>query len=105
MRFLVRFLSFILLAAAVVAAGFDSIRSVARAAPDLMPLGKVWADLSPQSFDWLAQAVAVGPQTERMQKALTWLLLQPAFAVLAALALLLWMLAWRRKTAAGRFAA
>lgn len=105
MRFLVRFSSFVVLAAAVVAAAFDSIRSVARSAPDLMPLGKVWADFSPQSFDWLAQAVAQGPQAERMQKALTWLLLQPAFAVLATLALLLWILAWRRKPAAGRFAA
>lgn len=105
MRFVLRFCSLVLLVAAVVAAVFDSIRSVARAAPDFMPLGKAWAYLNPESFDWVAQAVTAAPQAERLQKALTWLLLQPAFVVMAVLALTIWMVAWQKRAAAGRFAA
>lgn len=105
MRFLLRAISLIALALAVIAGVIDAIKSVAASQVVISPLGAVWFGLSPDTLN-LAQAVIqrnVHPYL--WDPVVQWILLQPAWAVFLVLSLFFYLIAWRRPKPAGRFAA
>ncbi|WP_085031443.1 hypothetical protein [Ensifer aridi] len=105
MRLLIRFASLLAVAAAVLAGTVDSIQSVAASEPVMTSLSDGIAALGPDALNWIQalQRTDAGPAV--WLTALHWLFLQPAFAVFLTIALLLWMAGYRKKPAAGRFAA
>ncbi|WP_018235278.1 hypothetical protein [Ensifer sp. BR816] len=105
MRLLLRFASFLALTAAVLAGTIDSIQSVAASEPVLTPLADGIALLGSDALNWVQslQRTDAGPAI--WLTALHWVFMQPAFAVLLVIALLLWMAGYKKKPAAGRFAA
>ncbi|MBP1851731.1 hypothetical protein [Rhizobium halophytocola] len=104
-RFVFRLLSLWSLVVAVAAAVMDSIETVAASGLVMTSLGSAWAEISPSSLfaaeellrDKLPPFLSV-PFRE-------WLLPQPAFGVFLILALLFWMIGYRKPNPAGRFAA
>ena len=105
LRFLFRFLSLVALCIAIVAGVLDSIASVSASEAVVTPLGIAWIELSPDTLSTVSDAVqrAWGPKAWGF--AIRWLLPLPAFAVFLALSLLLWMIGYKRRRPAGRFAA
>ncbi len=104
-RFLFRFLSLVALCIAVGAGILDSIASVSASEVMVTPLGIAWLELSPDTLSVVSDTVqrAWGPQAWGF--AIRWLLPLPAFAVFLALSLMLWMIGYKRRSPAGRFAA
>jgi hypothetical protein len=105
MRFLLRFFSLISLAVATIAGTIDSIQSVAESTVVMTSLGDAWKSLSPSTLEKLQFLVSPENGGRILNPAIEWILVQPAFAVLLAVALLMWVTAYRRMPAAGRFAA
>jgi hypothetical protein len=105
MRFLLRFFSLVSLAVATIAGTIDSIRSVAESTVAMTSLGDAWKSLSPLTLEKLQSLVSAENGGRIFNPAVEWILIQPAFAVFLAVALLLWIMAYRRVPAAGRFAA
>ncbi|OJF91508.1 hypothetical protein [Pararhizobium antarcticum] len=105
MRFLLRVLSFLLLVTGVLVASVDAIQSVSASDVVLTPLGVALASVGPDASDTIQSLEKLQADPMPWSVASRWLLLQPAFAVLLGGAFLLWMLAYRRPAAAGRFAA
>lgn len=105
MRLLLRFASFLALVAAALAGTIDSVQSVAASEPVMTPLAEVAVAFGQDAVDWVQslQRTQAGPAI--WLAALHWLFMQPAFAVFLIVALLLWMAGYRKKPAAGRFAA
>ncbi|AUX74806.1 MULTISPECIES: hypothetical protein [Sinorhizobium] len=105
MRLLLRFASFVALMAAVLAGTIDSIQSVAASEPVLTPLAEGIGLLGPDALNWVQslQRTDAGPAI--WLTALHWIFMQPAFAVMVVVALVLWMAGYKKKPAAGRFAA
>ncbi|MCB1384183.1 MAG: hypothetical protein KDJ73_14895 [Notoacmeibacter sp.] len=102
--FIFRLFSLALLALACILAVLDASRSVAAGETILTPLGKSWFELSPDTLN-LAQATI-----QRHVAAFLWdpvilaLLKLPGFAVFGFLALLFYMIGYRRRRRiAGRF--
>ena len=105
MRFLLRFASFLALVAGVLVASVDAIQSVSASQPVLTSLATALS--------------AGGPSTQSLVEALErphaggafwdpvirWSLQQPAFAFFLLIALLLWMIGYKRTPVAGRFSA
>lgn len=105
LRFVFRALSFLCLCLAVIVATVDSIESVSISQVAVTPLAATWAETSPATLvgaQSLVEAYAGKPVWQIIS---AWLLPQPAFAVLLLLALLLWMIGYRKPSPAGRFAA
>ncbi|MCA1490077.1 hypothetical protein I6F11_03980 [Ensifer sp. NBAIM29] len=105
MRFLLRFASLLALTVAVLAGTIDSIQSVAASAPVMTPLGEGIEVLGPEALGWVQSLQRTDSGPAIWLAALHWLFMQPAFAVFLVIALLLWMAGYRRRPAAGRFAA
>jgi len=105
MRFLLRVLSFLMLVTGVLVASVDAIQSVSASEVVLTPLGVALASTGQAALEAVQSLEKLQADPTPWNVALRWLLVQPAFAVLLAAALLLWMLAYRRPAAAGRFAA
>ncbi len=105
MRFLLRFVSFLLLVGAVFGATIDTITSVADSAVVLTPIGTVWTLFDPASLTGAEARLAASGLPASAGEGFRWLLAQPAFAVALALSLLFWIAGYRRPPAAGRFAA
>lgn len=105
MRFLLRFFSLISLAVATIAGTIDSIQSVAESTVVMTSLGDAWKSLSPSTLEKLQFLVSLENGGRILNPVIEWILVQPAFAVLLAVALLMWVTAYRRMPAAGRFAA
>lgn len=103
MRFLLRFASLVALVVAVIAGTIDSIQSVAASAVVMTPMGDAWNDVSPSSLATLRSMISYYVHPQFYDLAMQWLLFQPAFAVFLVLALLLWMVAYKRPPVAGRF--
>ncbi|MGV3553554.1 hypothetical protein [Rhizobium sp.] len=105
MRFLLRFLSLLLLVAAVMTGIIDSIQSVASQAVVIMPFGAAIFSVNPEILAG-AETWALANMPPFVWNGLAeWLLLQPAFAVFLFLSFLVWVLAFKREPLAGRFAA
>lgn len=90
---------------AVIAATMDSIASVSASQFVVTPLRLAWVEIAPASLVGFRAFVEtkIGASAWRMVD--VWFLPQPAFAVLLALALLLWMVGYKKPSPAGRFAA
>jgi len=90
MRFFARFISFVMLVAAVVVAAVDAIRFVATSLLELLPFRAVlvWLDISPEALSSLAGGAGMG--------LLEALIAQPAAPVFLVLSLLFWMAGYRR---------
>ena len=105
MRFLLRFISMMFLVVAVITGVVDAIQTVAADRLNLTILGEAWYSFSPDSLN-AAQAVVqryVHPLL--WDPVIQWVLLQPAAAVFLALSLVFYLLGYKRKKPAGRFAA
>jgi ABC-type multidrug transport system permease subunit len=105
MRFLLRLASLVALAVAVIAGTIDSIQSVAASAVVVTPMGDAWQELSPSSLLALQSSVSYYVHPRFYAFVFQWLMLQPAFAVFLAIALLLWMIGYKKPPVAGRFTA
>ncbi len=103
-RFVLRTLSLFALVVAVMAGAIDAIQSVSASEPVLTPLAVAWSTASPGTIALLADGI-MRNFPYAWDPAAIWVLSQPAFAVLLAVSLLLWALAYRRPPVAGRFTA
>ena len=102
---LLRLLSMILLAVAVIMAVLDATRSIAADTVVMTPLGASWAALSPDSlgrFEALVRASLPAPAWDPVALVLLGL---PGFAVFGALSLLVALAGRRRPRRERRFAA
>ncbi|KQV44327.1 MULTISPECIES: hypothetical protein [unclassified Rhizobium] len=105
MRFLLRVASFLALVLGVLAAAVDSIQSVSASQPVLTPLGSAVSASGDRGLALVQSLERPGGPTGVLQPVALWMLQQPAFAVFIALALALWMIAYRKPPVAGRFSA
>ena len=105
MRFLFRFMSLVALVFAVVAATFDSIQSVAASSVVLTSLGSAIQSLSPPTLSLIRERSAGWFGEGAIGDGVALVLLQPAFTVLLVLSLAFWMMGYKRRKPAGRFAA
>lgn len=99
MRFLARFISLILLVAAVIVATLDAIQSVAVLDVTLMRLGDALVSLD-QNLVIQVELAVMRNLPSIWHPAFKWLLAQPTCAVFLTLSLLFWMLGYRRKKSA-----
>ncbi len=105
MRLILRFLSLVFLVAAVMTGIIDSIQSVASEAVVVMPFGAAIFSVNPE-FLAAAETYSLDHLPPIVWNTFAeWLLLQPASAVFLTLSFLLWVIAFKREPAAGRFAA
>ena len=105
MRFLLRVASFLALVLGVLAAAVDSIQSVSASQPVLTPLGSAVSASGDRGLALVQSLERSGGPAGVLQPVALWMLQQPAFAVFMALALALWMIAYRKPPVAGRFSA
>jgi len=105
MRFLLRLASLVALAAAVIAGTIDSIQSVAASAVVVTPISDAWQDVSPTTLTSLQTSLSYYIHPRFYAFIFQWLMLQPAFAVFLVIALLLWMIGYKKPPIAGRFTA
>ncbi|MBY5865206.1 hypothetical protein [Rhizobium leguminosarum] len=105
MRFLLRLASLVALAAAVIAGTIDSIQSVAASSVVMTPISDAWQDVSPTTLTSLQSSLSYYIHPRFYALIFQWLMLQPAFAVFLVIALLLWMIGYKRPPVAGRFTA
>ncbi|MEI3854257.1 MULTISPECIES: hypothetical protein [Ensifer] len=105
MRFLLRLASAVVLFAAVLAGAVDAIQSVAASELVMTSLGDDLEALGADTASWIQFVQRSDTAQTIWHAVLHWLLMQPAFAVLALLSLILWMVGYKKRPAAGRFAA
>lgn len=105
MRFLLRLLSVFFLAAAVVAGTADTIQSFAADAPVMTPGLTVVEFLAPNAIEKAEAYVGALPEGTQLQDMVLRVFSQPAFALFLGLALIFWVLGYKRKKPAGRFTA
>lgn len=103
-RFVLRTLSLFALVVAVMAGAIDAIQSVSASEPVLTPLAVAWSTASPGTIALVADGI-MRNFPYAWDPAAMWVLSQPAFAVLLAVSLLFWTLAYKRPPVAGRFTA
>ncbi|WP_426240542.1 hypothetical protein [Pararhizobium sp. DWP1-1-3] len=105
MRFLLRFASFLALVMGVLVASVDAIQSFSASQPVLTPLAAALAAGGP-STQSLAQSLE-RPHAHGafLDPVIRWSLQQPACAFFLLIALILWVMAYKRPPAAGRFSA
>jgi hypothetical protein len=102
MRFLLRLFSLISLAAATIAGTLDSIQSIAASRLEIASLAASWRAISQSSFDHWNESSADKGNLHFNDYIVAWLLAQPAFAIFLAIALLLWIVAYRRVSTVNR---
>ena len=100
-----RLLSLLALVAAILTGTLDSIQSVASSSVVVTSLGNHWQNLDVVSLAMAEAAVAHYIHADAWRWAIAPVLSQPAFAVFLMLALLFWMIGYRRPRFAGRFSA
>lgn len=105
MRFLFRLAAFAVLVVAVLAGTVDSIQSVSASKVVLTDAATAWSSASPATMDGARFLIERYIHPTVWDTGAIWLLAQPAFAVLLGLALLLWMIGYKRPPIAGRFTA
>jgi len=103
MRLLLRFLSLLSLAAAIIVGIVDSIQSVAGETVALTPFGAALFSINPGILDTTEAYFRAHISAYAWDTIIEWLLLQPAVMVLLAVSLILWLVAYKRE-APGRFA-
>ena len=104
-RFFLHALSFLALAAAIIAGTVDSIQSVSASTPVLTSLGNAWLSLDPESLTLAEFNADAYISADIWRPYIAPLLAQPAFVVFLVLALIFWIVGYRRERFAGRFSA
>jgi hypothetical protein len=99
------FLSLVALAAAIFAGTLDSIQFVSSSDLAMMSLGNAWLNLDPESLTLAEIAANDYISADIWRPFVAPLLAQPASAVFLVLALLFWMIGYRKRPFAGRFSA
>lgn len=105
MRFFFRILSLLALIAAILAGTLDAIQSVSSSSVVLTSLGNHWLGFDVESLALAEDLVRHYIHDSVWRTAATPVLAQPAFAVFLVLALIFWMIGYRRPRFAGRFSA
>lgn len=105
MRFLLRFASFLALVIAVLVASVDAIQSVSASQPVLTPLVTALAAGGPSAQSLVQTLETPHANGSFLDPVIRWSLQQPAFAFFLLIALLFWMIGYKRPPAAGRFSA
>jgi hypothetical protein len=101
---LFRFLSLLFLMAAIAAATVDSILSVSASSLVLTTFEDDWSAFSPQSMALVKAWVEYYIHPVAWRSGAAVIIAQPAFAVLAGMSLLFWMIGYRRPGQAGLLA-
>ncbi|MCB1418802.1 MAG: hypothetical protein KDJ74_07290 [Notoacmeibacter sp.] len=102
--FLFRLFSLALLAVACILAVLDASRSIAAGATILTPLGKSWFDLSPDTLNLVQATIQRNVAAFLWDPVILAILKLPGFVVFGLLALLFYMIGYRRqRRIAGRF--
>ena len=104
MRLVLRFLSLLFLAAAVISGVIDSIQSVASEQVAVTPFGATLFSINPAILESAEAYFRVHISAYVWDTLVEWILLQPAFMVFLTGSLILWLIAYKRQPA-GRFAA
>lgn len=104
-RFILRAISLVALVVAVMAGTIDAIQSVSASEPVLTPLAVAWSTVSPETIAVVADGIMHNFHPYAWDPAAMWVLSQPAFAVMLAVSLFFWAVAYRRPPVAGRFTA
>lgn len=104
-RTLFHFLSLLCLIAAIMTGTLDSIESVSSSSVVVTSLGNHWQNLDVVSLTLAEEAVRSYIHRDAWAWIVIPLLSQPASAVFLVLALLFWMIGYRRARFAGRFSA
>jgi len=99
MRFVLRFLSLLSLAAAVIVGVVDSIQSVAGETVAFTPFGAALFSINPQILATTETYFRAHISAYLWDTVVEWLLLQPAFAVFLSLSLILYVIAYKREPA------
>ncbi|MDO6966190.1 hypothetical protein [Rhizobium alvei] len=105
MRFLLRLMSLLFLAAAVMVGVIDSIQSVAGENLQLTTLSSTLFAINPGILPSLQHYTEQNLPNGSWAFLTNWLFLQPGVIVFLLVSLLLWILAYKREPVAGRFAA
>lgn len=104
-RFILRTISLLALIVAIMAGTIDAIQSVSASEPVLTPLAVAWSTASPDTIALVADSIMRNLHPYAWDPAAMWVLSQPAFAVLLAVSLFFWVIAYKRPPVAGRFTA
>jgi hypothetical protein len=104
-RFLLHVMSFLALVAAIVAGTLDSIQSVSSYSVVLTSVGNAWLNLDPESLTLAEVSAEHYISADIWRPYIAPVLAQPAFAIFLALALILWIIGYRKPPFAGRFSA
>jgi hypothetical protein len=99
-----RLLSALAFAGALVAAVIDSARSIAASSLSLTSFAELWGTYAPESLGRVQEAGSAVLNAGLWSAISNFVLAMPAAAVLMALAILLYMLGYKRQHSYGRFA-
>ncbi|MCB5201639.1 hypothetical protein LH464_03980 [Neorhizobium sp. T786] len=105
MRIVFRILSLVALTAAILTGTLDAIQSVSSSSVVLTSLGNHWLNFDVESLALAEEATRHYISEDIWRAVVTPVLGQPAFAVFLVLALIFWMIGYRRPRFAGRFSA
>jgi hypothetical protein len=105
LRAVFHFLSFLALAAAILVGTIDSIQSVSTSEIVLTSLGNAWLNLDPESLTLAEFAANDYISADIWRPFVAPVLAQPAVAVFLLLALVFWIIGYKRTSFAGRFSA
>lgn len=105
LRTISRFLSLVALAAAILVGTLDSIQSVSSSDVILTSLGNAWLNLDPESLTLAELSADDYISADIWRPYVAPVLAQPACVVFLALALIFWMIGYKRQSFAGRFSA
>ncbi|MGE3308140.1 MAG: hypothetical protein AB7I52_19450 [Rhizobiaceae bacterium] len=104
LRFLLRLIGMVLLAAAVILAVVDATRTIASGALVLTPLADSWQAVSPQTFSALRALVEGGVGEQAWSVLADFVLALPGLAIFAVLSLIFFFVGRRPERKLGRFA-
>ena len=105
MRTIFRILSFFVLVAAVLVAVFDCVQSFAAGSMILTPLRMTWATLNEASAVIVENHLRALFNAGVWKDSVDWIFGQPAVIDLLVLSFLFWILGYKKRSLAGRFAA
>jgi hypothetical protein len=103
-RFVFRALSMLALLLAVITATMDSIQSVSSSQVMFTSFGSAWQDLDAPSLELALESLEHYVEQKFVLAGAQWTLRQPTFGVFLVLALIFWMIGYRRPPPS-RFAA
>jgi hypothetical protein len=104
-RAVLHVLSFVALVAAILVGTLDSIQSVSSSGVVLTSLGNAWLNLDPESLTLAELSANDYISADIWRPFVAPVLAQPACGVFLVLALIFWMIGYRKQSFTGRFSA